>query len=275
MVGFNVSRQIIILKIFMESLCEKVQNLARETGEYLKNEQSALNKNDIELKGSRDYVTYIDKEAERRLVEGLKEIFPNGGFLTEEETIEFEEMEYTWIIDPLDGTTNYVHGDSSYSVSIALKQGNNITLGVVYDPLADQMYYATSMGNAFMNGKRLRVSSHTTLKNAYLGFGIPYSLDDNGERILRNAMTQYRNCSFRIKGSAALELCYVAAGVCDAYFHSGLSPWDVAAGTFILQCAGGKCTDFEGGDNYLFGRELVASNVIIHDDIMNYIIKNR
>ncbi len=259
----------------MESLCEKVQKLAREIGKYLKSEQSALNKNDIELKGSRNYVTYIDKEAERRLVEGLNKIFPNGGFLAEEETVEFEELEYTWIIDPLDGTTNYVHGDSSYSVSIALKKDKDIILGVVYDPLADQMYYATSMGNAFINDKRLKVSNHSTLKNAYLGFGIPYSLDDNGERVLRNAMAQFRTCSFRIKGSAALELCYVAAGICDAYFHSGLSPWDVAAGTFILHCAGGKCTDFAGGNNYLFGRELVASNVIIHDDIMNHIINDK
>ncbi len=257
----------------MERLCEKVKVLARETGEYLKNEQAALSNKDIELKGTRNYVTYIDKEAENILIKGLKEIFPDAGFLAEEETVAFEEREYTWIIDPLDGTTNYVHGDTPYSVSIALRRGEKTVLGVVYDPVADQMFCATENGGATLNGNKIGVSAQSTLKNAYIGFGIPYSLDDNGERILSNAMKQFRNCSFRIKGSAAIEICYVAAGISDAYFHSGLSPWDVAAGTFILECAGGKCTDFSGGDNYIFGKELVASNSTVHEDIMANIIK--
>lgn len=257
----------------MENLCEKVKIIAREVGEYLKVEQQLLNKKDIEQKGTRDYVTYIDKEAEKMLVKGLKGIFTNGGFLAEEETVEFENTEYTWIIDPLDGTTNYVHGDSPYSVSIALKQGEKIKLGVVFDPLADQMFSATYEGKAFLNDSLLRVSRHSTLKNAYIGFGIPYKLDERGEQILKNASEQFRNTSFRIKGSAALEICYVAAGISDTYFHSGLSPWDVAAGAFILECAGGTCTDFSGGNNYLFGRELVASNGVIHPEIMKYIIQ--
>lgn len=257
----------------MENLCEKVKKIAREVGEYLKTEQQLLNKKDIEQKGTRDYVTYIDKKAEIMLVNGLKEIFPNIGFLAEEETVEFEETEYTWIIDPLDGTTNYVHGDSPYSVSIALKQGDKITLGVVFDPLANQMFSAISKGKAYLNGNLMEVSDHYTLKNAYVGFGIPYKLNERGEQILKNASEQFRNTSFRIKGSAALEICYVAAGVSDTYFHSGLSPWDVAAGAFILECSGGKCTDFSGGNNYLFGRELVASNGVIHPEIMKYIIQ--
>lgn len=257
----------------MENLLQKVEIITREVGEYLKNEQQSLNKKDIELKGNRDYVTYIDKEAENRLVKGLTEVFPTAGFLAEEETVEFEETEYTWIIDPLDGTTNYVHGDSPYSVSIALKKSDEIILGVVYDPLADQMFSATSKGKAFLNGSLLEVSRHATLKNAYIGFGIPYKLDDSGEQILKNAFDQFRNSSFRIKGSAAVELCYVAAGIFDSYFHSGLSPWDVAAGAFILECAGGKCTDFSGGKNYLFGKEMVASNGVIHQEIMKYIIQ--
>lgn len=257
----------------MENLCEKVKVLARATGEYLKNEQAALNKKDIELKGSRDYVTYIDKEAESMLISGLKDIFPDAGVLAEEETVEFVEKEYTWIIDPLDGTTNYVHGDTPYSVSIALRKGEKTVLGVVYDPIADQMFCATEEGGTTLNGNEIGVNAQSTLKNAYIGFGIPYSLDENGERILSNAMKQFRNSSFRIKGSAAVEICYVAAGISDAYFHSGLSPWDVAAGTFILECAGGKCTDFSGGNNYIFGKELVASNGAVHNDIMENIIK--
>jgi len=257
----------------LEELCNKVKELAFSTGEYLKTEQAALRKRDIELKGTRNYVTYIDKEAENRLVEGLSRLLPEAGFLTEEETVGFEQKEHTWIIDPLDGTTNYVHGDSPFSVSIALMKENEIILGVVYDPLAAQMYSATGTGKVFLNDNPVRVSGHSTLTNGYIGFGIPYSLDERGEQILRNAMKQFRKCSFRIKGSAALEICYIAAGVCDAYIHSGLSPWDVAAGAFILECAGGKCSDFSGGDNYIFNKELVASNGIIYQEIMETIIQ--
>lgn len=257
----------------LEQLISEVKILARAVGKYLKEEQRELRKRDIEMKGSRDYVTYIDKEAEKRLVEGLKKLLPEAGFLTEEATVENEIKAYTWIIDPLDGTTNFVHGDTPYSVSIALMKENEIIIGVVHDPMLDQMYFATAGGNAFLNETPLTVSSQSALENAYIGFGIPYSLDDNGEEILKNAMKQFRKCSFRMKGSAALEICYVAAGVSDSYFHSGLSPWDVAAGAFILQCAGGKCTDFAGGDNYIFGKEMVATNGVIHQKIMESIIK--
>ena len=258
--------------LYMDKLCKNVEVLARSTGEYLKNEQAKLNKKDIELKGARDYVTYIDKEAERILVKGLKELFPAAGFLTEEETVDYEETEYTWIIDPLDGTTNYIHGDVTYAVSIALRHKQEIVLGVVYDPITDQLFSATEPGDAKLNNKTLEVSTHNTIKNAYLGCGIPYVLDAKGELVLQNAMKHFRSCSFRIKGAAAIEICYVAAGITDAYFHSGLSAWDVAAGTFILKCAGGMSTDFSGGHNYLFGRELVASNGFIHNEIMKHII---
>lgn len=256
----------------LEILCKDVQALARSTGEYLKTEQAVIKQKDIELKGTRNYVTYVDKEGERRLVEGLGNLLPEAGILAEEDTVEFERKEFTWVIDPLDGTTNYVHGDTPYSVSIALMRGREVILGVVFDPAADQMFYATERAKAFLNGAPLQVSTQATLLNGYIGFGIPYSLDEKGEQILRHAMKQFRNCSFRIKGSAALEICYVAAGISDTYFHSGLSPWDVAAGSFILQCAGGRCSDFAGGDNYIFGKEMVASNGIIHQEIMDTII---
>lgn len=256
----------------IDTICTKVQQIARSTGEYLKSEQAKLAKSEIELKSTRNYVTYIDKEAENQLVQGLKKILPEAGFLTEEETVEYEKKEYTWILDPLDGTTNFVHGDTPYSVSIALMKGEETILGVVYDPVLNQMYSATGKEYVFLNETPLKVSGKDTMENGYIGFGIPYSLDKNGERILQNAMAQFRQCSFRIKGSAAIEICYVAAGKSDAYFHSGLSPWDVAAGTFILQCAGGKSTDFSGGNNYIFNKELVASNGAIHKEIMEKII---
>ncbi len=147
-----------------------------------------------------------------------------------------------------------------------------MVLGVVFDPVANYLFSAITGGSAFLNGEKIAVSKHPTLKNAYIGFGIPYSVNEQDGQILQNALYQFQNASFRIKGSAALEICYVAAGISDAYFHSGLSPWDVAAGSFILERAGGQCTDFSRGNNYIFGKELVASNSIIHDEIMQYII---
>lgn len=256
----------------INQLCENVKEIALSVGRYLKKEQGELKRSQIELKGTRNYVTYVDKEAERRLVKELGDLLPEAGFLTEEATVLFEEKTYTWVIDPLDGTTNYVHGDSPYSVSIALMQGQQTLLGVVYDPVAEELYWATGPEKAFLNGAPLGVSAHATLTNGYIGFGIPYSLDGKGEQILKNALGLFRRCSFRIKGSAALEICYVAAGISDCYFHSGLSPWDVAAGAFILQCAGGKCSDFSGGNGFIFNREMVASNGAIHSEIMENII---
>lgn len=256
----------------LHTVCEQVIEIARSVGEFLKTEQSKLQRSEIELKGTRDFVTHIDKEAEIMLVKQLEKLIPDATFLTEEGTVSYAEGKYTWIIDPLDGTTNYVHGDTPFSVSIALMKEKKVVLGVVYDPVADEMYSAVENGTATLNGKPIKVSVHNSLTNGYIGFGIPYSLDKRGEQILRKAIEQFHKCSFRIKGSAAVEICYVACGRSDAYFHSGLSPWDVAAGTFILHRAGGKSTDFSGGDNYIFNRELVASNGSIHAEIMEQII---
>ncbi|MDO5523953.1 MAG: inositol monophosphatase family protein [Bacteroidia bacterium] len=253
-------------------ICAEVEKIARSVGAFLKSEQAKLRNTDIELKGTRNFVTYIDTEAEKMLVENLRGLIPGATFLTEEGTVSYAEGKYTWIIDPLDGTTNYVHGDTPYSVSIALMKDKQAVLGVVYDPVADELFSAAEKGKATLNGNPIKVSSHNTLTNGYIGFGIPYSLDARGEKILQNAIEQFRHCSFRIKGSAAAEICYVACGRSDAYFHSGLSPWDVAAGTFILECAGGKNTDFSGGNGYIFSKELVASNGAIHKDIVEQIV---
>ncbi len=254
------------------NIVEKVKEIARNTGEFLKDAQAELKSEDIEMKATRNYVTRIDKEAEQLLVKELRHVLPEAGFLTEEETIEQDEKRYMWCIDPLDGTTNFIHGDTPYSVSIALMDEKTTIMGVVYDPVMSEMYSAIGKGQAFLNRYPIKVNTKTELENGYIGFGIPYEIDENAKRILKNTFAQFQNCSFRIKGSAALEICYVASGGSDAYFHSALSPWDVAAAAFILECAGGKCTDFSGGDDYIFGKEIVASNGAIHDDIMHHII---
>lgn len=251
----------------------QVQQIARSVGQFLVNEQTKLRKSDIELKGTRNFVTHIDKEAEQILVEKLGELIPDATFLTEEGTVAYSEGAYTWIIDPLDGTNNYIHGNTPYCVSIALTRNKKTILGVVFDPVADELFNAVENEKATLNGKKIAVTTKANLENAYIGFGIPYKVDARAEEILQNAISNFRHSSFRLKGAAAIEICYVAGGRYDAFFHSGLSPWDVAAGAFILECAGGKSTDFSGGENYIFGKEIVASNGEIHTEIMEKIIK--
>ena len=260
------------MNLDLNKLLKQVCDTANEIGDYLKTEQPKLKASSIEMKGLRDYLSYVDKEAEKQLVSALKPFVPNAGFLTEEDTVEQEEKEYTWIIDPLDGTSNYVHGIAPYNVSIALTHKKETILGVVYDPLANEMFTAIKGGKAHLNNEVITVSSRGELKNSFIGFGIPYDVDSKAEVILKNTWKHFGHASFRLNGAAAIELCFVACGRYDAFFHSGLSPWDVAAGAFILRQAGGKITDYKNGENYIFGKEVVASNSIIHSNIMRDII---
>lgn len=256
----------------IQHISTQVQQIARSVGQFLVNEQAKLSKSDIELKGARNFVTHIDKEAEQMLVEKLGELIPDATFLTEEGTVSYTEGKYTWIIDPLDGTNNYIHGSTPYCVSIALTRNEKTILGVVFDPLADELFCAVENEKATLNVVEIKVTAKAELENGYIGFGIPYKVDARAEEILQNAISNFRHSSFRLKGAAAIEICYVACGRYDAFFHSGLSPWDVAASAFILECAGGKNTDFSGGQNYIFGKEIVASNGKIHPEIMERII---
>ncbi len=259
----------------LKDTLKTVINVARTAGAFLKDEQSKLKNASVEMKSTRNYVTYIDKAAERIIVDELSKAFPETGFLTEEETVASEVKEWTWIIDPLDGTANYIHNDTPYSVSIALQHNEVTVLGVVYDPIAEELYQAIEGDEATLNGKAIGVSQHAELEDAYMGFGIPYVLDTKAMEVLQRTTKFYHKCSLRIKGSAAIELCYVAAGRLDAYFHSGLSPWDVAAGSFILQQAGGTVTDYDKNSDYIHGREIVASNGHIHNEIIENIINDK
>jgi myo-inositol-1(or 4)-monophosphatase len=263
------------MNIDLKKTLIQVCDTANDIGEYLKQEQSKLKTSAIEMKGTRDYVSYVDKEAEKKLVSALKNFIPNAGFLTEEDTVKQEEKEYTWIIDPLDGTSNYIHGLAPYNVSIALMHKKEIILGVVYDPLANEMFTAITGEPALLNNEPINVSKKDEIKNGFIGFGIPYVVNNETESILKNIWKLFGEASFRIEGSAAIELCYVACGRYDAYIHSGLSPWDVAAGTFIVQQAGGKITDYKSSNNYIFGKQLVATNSSIHASIMKRIINLR
>lgn len=263
------------MNLDLNKILQQVCQTANQIGQYLMNEQAGLKRSEVQMKGARNYVSYVDMEAEKQLVSALKKVLPEAGFLVEEDTIEYEKKEYTWVIDPLDGTSNYVHGYAPYTTSIALMHNNHTILGVVYDPVAGELFTAIKGGKAMLNNEEIRVTTKDDMHNSFIGFGIPYNVTNESQNILQNTWRHFGNASFRLAGSAAVEICYVACGRCDGFFHSDLSPWDVAAGAFILQQAGGMVTDFKNGPNYIFGKELVATNSSIHPAIMKCIINLR
>jgi myo-inositol-1(or 4)-monophosphatase len=249
-----------------KSICGELQKIALDAGTFIRDERKKLTGKDVELKSVASLVTYVDKETEKAIVRRLREIIPGSGFITEEGTASHAGEKYKWVIDPLDGTTNYIHGISPHSVSIALMEGEEIVAGTVYEVGQDEMFYAWKDSKAYLNGNEIRVAEAGNLADTLIGTGFPYYNFDRVEDYIdamRNLMKSTRG--LRRLGSAAVDLAYVAAGRFDAFFEHGLHPWDVAAGALIIRQAGGKITDFNGGNNWLMGGELVASSSAIYD----------
>lgn len=254
----------------LDKICKNAIKVIRETGNFIRQENLKLSDQQIETKGLHDYVTYVDKTSEERLTEGLKRIIPDSGFITEEDTIDDHEAEYTWIIDPLDGTTNYIHGIPVYSVSVALQRNKQTVVGIVYEIVRDECFYSWEGAPVYMNGQLVRVTETSELNNSLLATGFPYydykqlpAYLQLFEHLLRNTR------GVRRLGSAAVDLAYVAAGRFDAFFEYSLHAWDVAAGAFLVQQAGGVVCDFSGGDHFIFGKEIIATNNAIHNAFMD------
>jgi myo-inositol-1(or 4)-monophosphatase len=243
-----------------KNLCFQVQEIARETGSFIREEGKKITVSDIEFKGITSLVTYVDKTAEARIVDALKKLIPDSGFVAEEGTADSNNEKYTWIIDPLDGTTNFIHGIAPHSVSIGFKENEKMVLGVVYEVKLDEMFYAWKDSAAYLNGQEIKVSPNSKSEHALIGTGFPYYDFDRVEDYIAAMRYLMKNTrGLRRLGSAAVDLAYVAAGRFDAFFEHALHPWDVAAGAFITQQAGGKVTDFNGGENWLFGGEIIAA----------------
>lgn len=254
----------------LDRLCAQVRTLALETGEFLKDERKKFSFDSIEKKGSNDFVTYIDKEAERRIVANLQRFLPEAGYIAEEGTASFHGEMYVWVIDPIDGTTNYIHNAPPYCISIALVKGHEPLLGVVYLPVEDELYYATQYSMAYLNDEVITVSSFDELEKSYILFDPPYINQSFGK--MPDVWNElFKKCTMRCKGSAAVDLCSVAKGTADGFFHSALSPWDVAAGILILRQAGGKVTNFKGEENCLTGPDFLASNKLLHTPLSEII----
>lgn len=256
----------------LELKTQQVCDLAKEVGQFIKNEMGRLAKGDLEHKGLHDYVTYVDKTSEQKLVKGLSEIVPESGFIAEEQTTPNQSAEYTWIIDPLDGTTNFIHSVPLFSVSIALQKQGKTIMGVVYEIIRDECFYSYEGAKAYLNNRPIQVSATDKLDNSLLATGFPFadfSKLDGYMEFFKYLMQHSRG--LRRLGSAAVDLAYTACGRFEGFYEYSLKSWDVAAGAYIVKQAGGNVSDFKGSDNYLYGGEIVATTSGIYEEFMQAI----
>ncbi|OGX88366.1 inositol monophosphatase family protein [Hymenobacter glacialis] len=249
-------------------------SICRTTAQFIRQEAATFDRAKIEHKGVHDLVSYVDQETERRLVAGLRELLPEAGFITEEGTAgpDSHTEEFIWIIDPLDGTTNFVHGLPVYSISVALLHRKELVVGVVHEVNRDESFRAVRGGGAFCNDLPIRVTDISLLNESLIATGFPYK--DFGQmstylQVLGAFMS--RSHGVRRLGSAAVDLAYVAAGRCEGFFEFNLNSYDVAAGILLVREAGGHVTQFLKDGDPVFGREVVASNAHVHREMQQTI----
>jgi myo-inositol-1(or 4)-monophosphatase len=244
---------------------------ARAAGRVAMRHFDRLDRLQVQTKGPNDYVSEVDRSAEAAIVQELKSKFPSHAILAEEGGAQ-GSGDYQWIVDPLDGTTNYLHGFPQFSVSIALRCRGQLECAVVYDPLREELFTAARGQGAQLNDRRLRVANRTSLDGTLIGTGFPFRDQRHLDAYLQmfKAMTQ-ATAGLRRPGSAALDLAYVAAGRTDGFWELGLSPWDFAAGALLIAEAGGTVTDLSGGSRYFETGNLVAGNIKVHQAMVELI----
>ncbi|MCB9231302.1 MAG: inositol monophosphatase [Bacteroidia bacterium] len=250
----------------------QIKQLVLETGEFIRREAAGFSPEKVERKGANDLVSYVDKNAEKQLTEGCLTILPGSGFIREEGGELKGTNPFRWIIDPLDGTTNFVHGVPQYSISLALQYEEETILGIVYDVARDELFMAQKGKGAFLNGSPIHVSDCPNLGSALMATGFPYNKSDRNTvllAVLYDILQQVQ--AIRRFGSAALDMAWVACGRFDGYYETTLNPWDIAAGILLVEEAGGRVTDFSGGSNTLFGRQIAACNPRMHPDLLGVI----
>ncbi|MBV9890868.1 MAG: inositol monophosphatase [Rhizobacter sp.] len=244
---------------------------ARAAGAIINRASLDLERLQVRTKAPNDFVTEVDHAAETAAIDTLLGAYPGHGILAEESGSSrgARDSEYVWVIDPLDGTTNFIHGLPTYAVSIALTFRHQVQQAVVYDPARNDLFYATRGRGAYLNDKRLRVSRRSRMADALIGTGFPFRKGDDLARYLHMMESVMKVCAgIRRPGAAALDLCYVAAGWYDGFFETGLSPWDVAAGSLLVTEAGGLIGNFTGEADFLDKREVVAGNPKIYAQLV-------
>ena len=255
----------------LETITRLVCDIAREAGSYIRKERAGFSVEKVERKHAHDYVSYVDKGSEQLIVKALRELLPEAGFITEEGSAGHTDEQFVWVVDPLDGTTNFIHGFAPYAVSIALCKGRQIVVGVVYEIVSDECFYAWQGGGAWVNGQSLHVGK-SEINDALLCLQLPYNSDSYKPVIKHLIDYFYGNVgSIRMIGSAAIALCYVAAGRLDVYAERYIGQWDYMAGALIVQEAGGRVTNYAGEDYFMEGDSVVATNGIVHQNLLNAI----
>lgn len=244
---------------------------ARRAGNLIHRAADNIDHLTVTKKSNADYVSEVDRAAERTIIQTILDVYPTHAILAEESGAQ-GESEYLWIIDPLDGTTNFLHGFPQYAVSIALQHNGVLTQAVIYDPTKNDLFTATRGRGAFLNDRRIRVSKRAELADSLIGTGFPYSKFDHLDAymdILKDMMQ--KTAGLRRPGSAALDLAYTAAGRYDGFFETGLKSWDIAAGCLLITEAGGLVSDLQGNDSYLRSGHLCAGNPKVFSQMLQVI----
>jgi len=256
----------------LEHLCAQAVTISKAIGDWMVAERKQFSLQSTEEKTFNNLVSYVDKESEKRFTKELLALLPNSGILGEERTSVNLDADYIWIVDPLDGTTNFVHGIPAYCTSVALQYKKETLIGVVYEPNSKECFYAWKDGGAYLNSEKIHVSATKNLNQSLLATGFPYDDFDRMKsylEVLQYFMQTTRG--IRRIGAAALDLSYVACGRFDAFYEYALQPWDVAAGSFIIQEAGGNVSDFKNENDYIFGTDIIASNGLLHEHVQEEI----
>lgn len=258
----------------LEYLLNSSTEIARRAGDFIMDARRSFKPEDVEEKGLHNFVSFVDKESEKQIVDALSALVPGSSFIAEEGTGTHTASEYCWIVDPLDGTTNFIHGIPVFSVSIALQHKGETVIGVVHEPNLNETFSALRSQGAYCNNTPIRVTTTSNPHRSLLATGFPYHDYALMERYLAlmNELMQATG-GLRRLGSAAVDLAYVACGRLDGFYEYGLSSWDVAAGALIVEEAGGIVSDWQGGTNYLFGQRILAANRAMHPILLPIIRK--
>ncbi|HVW13189.1 MAG TPA: inositol monophosphatase family protein [Mucilaginibacter sp.] len=260
--------------MYLENITTQVVDIAKQAGDFIRNERKGFSADKIEYKGLNDLVSYVDKGAEKLIVSNLEKVLTEAGFITEEKTTGKTGERYNWIIDPLDGTTNFIHGVPTYSVSIALQENDELVMGVVYEINLDECFYACKDAPAYLNGREISVSDTSEVKKSLVATGFPYYNFEKQAAYMELFTELMRSChGLRRLGSAAVDLVYTACGRFESFYEYNLNPWDVAAGVVIVRQAGGEVVNFKGGGEVLNSRELLATNSKITAEMLGIINK--
>jgi myo-inositol-1(or 4)-monophosphatase len=253
----------------LERLCLACKDIVTDVAAYIGAEFANFDRESVRFKGAHNLVTHVDLEAEKRLSTALSYLVPDAGFITEEETEDRHGSGYRWVIDPVDGTTNFAHGIPCFAVSVALIDPDDLpVIGIVHDVARDEQFVSWKGGGGWLRDKPLKVSAQGSLDHALLATGFPYEARGRVNEFIETFKQLLLRCrALRRLGSAAIDLAYVAAGRFDGFYEHELNAWDVAAGALLIEEAGGTVTDFAGGRNFLFDRTILATNAKLHEEM--------